>query len=102
MFKIICFLIVLYVIIGVLTKDIALTEGLFWLIFLGIVIFVLSIILKFVFSALFIKILLIIAIIAIIAIVVVLCMMGLAPLIFSVLSILISLAMLIFWVSKII
>ena len=59
MFKIICFLIVLYVIIGVLTKDIALTEGLFWLIFLGIVIFVLSIILKFVFSALFIKILLI-------------------------------------------
>ena len=96
MFKIICFLIVLYVIIGVLTKDIALTEGLFWLIFLGIVIFVLSIILKFVFSALFIKILLIIAI------VVVLCMMGLAPLIFSVLSILISLAMLIFWVSKII
>lgn len=99
MFKIICFLIVLYVIIGVLTKDIALTEGLFWLIFLGIVIFVLSIILKFVFSALFIKILLIIAIIAI---VVVLCMMGLAPLIFSELSILISLAMLIFWVSKII
>lgn len=99
MFKIICFLIVLYVIIGVLTKDIALTEGLFWLIFPGIVIFVLSIILKFVFSALFIKILLIIAIIAI---VVVLCMMGLAPLIFSVLSILISLAMLIFWVSKII
>ena len=99
MFKIICFLIVLYVIIGVLTKDIAHTEGLFWLIFLGIVIFVLSITLKFVFSALFIKILLIIAIIAI---VVVLCMMGLAPLIFSVLSILISLAMLIFWVSKII
>ena len=99
MFKIICFLIVLYVIIGVLTKYIELTEGLFWIIFLGIVIFVLSIILKFVFSALFIKILLIIAIIAI---VVVLCMMGLAPLIFSVLSILISLAMLIFWVSKII
>ena len=99
MFKIICFLIVLYVIIGVLTKDIAFTEGLFWFIFLGIVIFMLSIILKFVFSALFIKILLIIAIIAI---VVVLFMMGLAPLIFSVLSILISLAMLIFWVSKII
>ena len=68
MFKIICFLIVLYVIIGVLTKDIALTEGLFWLIFLGIVIFVLSIILKFVFSALFIKILLIIAIIAIVVV----------------------------------
>lgn len=33
MFKIICFLIVLYVIIGVLTKYIALTEGLFWIIF---------------------------------------------------------------------